>query len=174
MTPAPPVSWSAKQYVTFEAERTRPIRELLAALPNINAREVMDAVQMPDNLDEPSHQLMREVAMAVPWADNIAAANGARTALEPTWWYVDRLPALGCRVDVWRTTYFHALLGPAAIAEWFKGSGLRPFFDPLTAHEKSEYLRRYTAAVAAACPAMEDGRVLLPFPRLFIVAVCAL
>ena len=151
------MSWSAAQYVKFEDERTRPVHDLVARIPNTvvagaadigcgpgNSTEVLQArypdaqivglelcsdmiaaarkrlpgiafavadirqwrpeqrfdvilanavlqwipghetlmpalterlsaggalaVQMPDNLDEPSHRLMREVAGAGPWA----------------------------------------------------------------------------------------------------------
>ena len=151
------MSWSAAQYVKFEDERTRPVHDLVARIPNAvvagaadigcgpgNSTEVLQArypdaqivgldsspdmidaarkrlpgiafavadirqwrpeqrfdvilanavlqwipghetlmpalterlsaggalaVQMPDNLDEPSHRLMREVAGAGPWA----------------------------------------------------------------------------------------------------------
>ena len=72
---------------------------------------------------------------------------------------------------MWRTTYYHVLQGGAdAIVEWFKGSGLRPFLAPLDEAERTGFLERYRAGVAAAYPARADGSVLLPFPRLFIVA----
>ena len=74
------------------------------------------------------------------------------------------------RLDVWRTTYFHPLAGSAAVVEWFKGSGLRPYLEPLNEGERGEFLARYQAGIAAAYPAFPDGTVLLPFPRLFIVA----
>ncbi|UFN50837.1 trans-aconitate 2-methyltransferase [Roseomonas sp. OT10] len=129
------------------------------------------AVQMPDNLDEPAHRLMREVAAEGPWAARLAAATAARAPRRGAGWYVATLRGLGTRVDAWITTYHHPLAGgAAAVVEWFKGSGLRPFLDPLDAAERSEFLRRYEAGVARAYPALEDGTVLLPFPRLFFVA----
>jgi trans-aconitate 2-methyltransferase len=75
------------------------------------------------------------------------------------------------RVDVWMTTYHHVLTGGTdAVVEWFKGSGLRPFLAPLDPVETASFLTDYRAALADAYPPLVDGSVLLPFPRLFIVA----
>ncbi|QAT87195.1 trans-aconitate methyltransferase [Corallococcus coralloides] len=130
------------------------------------------AVQMPDNLEEPSHRLMRETASAGPWADTLKGAASARTERHDADWYFRTLREAGATtVDVWRTTYFHPLTGGAgAVVEWFKGSGLRPFLEPLDAGEKTDFLGRYQEGIAQAYPAIPDGTVLLPFPRLFIVA----
>ncbi|MBB5223940.1 trans-aconitate 2-methyltransferase [Amaricoccus macauensis] len=127
------------------------------------------AVQMPDNLDEPSHRLMREVAADPRWAGRIGDAAGLRTPRRPAEWYAGLLHGLA-GVDLWRTTYFHPLAGAAGIVEWLKGTGLRPFLEPLGADERAGFLAAYEAAVAEAYPALPDGTVLLPFPRLFIVA----
>jgi trans-aconitate 2-methyltransferase len=255
------MAWSARQYVKFEDERTRPVRDLLAALPAVNALSAIDigcgpgnstevlaarfpeaairgfdnsadmiaaaakrlpavkfelldvrqwvleetarfdvilanavlqwvpdherlfaalvgklsaggclAVQMPDNLDEPAHRSMREIASCGPWSDKLAAAAAARPSLGTAQHYYEMLsPA--ARVDLWRTTYYHVLAGGApAIVEWFRGSGLRPFVDPLEDQERALFLARYQSAMARAYPAMSDGSVLLPFPRLFIIA----
>ncbi len=32
-------------------------------------------------------------------------------------------------------------------------------------------LQRYTAAISSAYPPLADGSVLLPFPRLFMIAI---
>jgi trans-aconitate 2-methyltransferase len=263
------LTWSAKQYVAFEDERTRPVRDLLAALPRMQARSVIDigcgpgnstevlaalfpsaqiggidssanmieaakrrlpnvrftvedieawigrqpraaaacdgrfdvilanavlqwlpdhaallpalierlseggalAVQMPDNLDEPAHRLMREVAANGAWALKLNAAASARPALASAGWYYELLLPLCSKVDLWRTTYYHVLPGAAAVVEWFKGSGLRPFLEPLDDAERAAYLSRYTAAVSLAYPPSSDQSVLLPFPRVFMVAV---
>jgi trans-aconitate 2-methyltransferase len=254
------MTWSARQYVAFEEERTRPVRDLVAAVPGGSVRHAIDlgcgpgnstevlldrfpdaavsgldsspdmieaarrrlpavefevgsvetwdapgpfdvilanavfhwvpdhaslfprlmaklagggalAVQMPDNLEEPSHRLMRQVASEGPWAERLGAAAGERTEVQTAEWYFRLLQPLCARVDVWRTTYHHLLAGPSAVVEWFKGSGLRPFLAPLDEPQRAAYLARYEAAIAAAYPPAADGTVLLPFPRLFIVAV---
>ena len=129
------------------------------------------AVQMPDNLDEPAHRLMREVAADGPWAEKLSRASDARSSRHTAEWYYRVLHDHGATVNIWRTVYHHPLAGGAgAVVEWFKGTGLRPFLDPLDADERAAYLARYQAEVAQAYPALRDGTVLLPFPRLFFVA----
>ncbi len=85
-------------------------------------------------------------------------------------WYFDLLRPLCARVDLWRTTYYHALDSHDAVVEWFKGSALQPYLAPLDADEREAFLAEYRAAIAEAMPARRDGTVLLPFPRLFVVA----
>jgi trans-aconitate 2-methyltransferase len=128
------------------------------------------AVQMPDNLDEPSHRLMREAASDGPWAAKLKDAGKARAPRHGAEWYFGLLRPHTTHVDVWRTTYFHPLAGAHAVVEWVTGTGLRPFLDPLEESAREAFLARYEAAIAQAYPADADGTVLLPFPRLFIVA----
>ena len=113
---------------------------------------------------------MREIAGAGPWAAKLKDAAKARAARHGAEWYFRLLRAHASRVDIWRTTYYHPLAGARAVVEWVKGTGLRPFIDPLDEHEREAYLARYEAAIAEAYPAEADGTVLLPFPRLFFVA----
>jgi trans-aconitate 2-methyltransferase len=251
------MTWSAKQYSAFEQERTRPVRDLVAAIPMEDPRTAFDlgcgpgnstevlaerfpnaaisaidnspdmiaaararlpstrfeladiatwspshsvdvilanaslqwlpdhaslyprlvghlspggalAVQTPDNLQEPAHRLVREVAAEGPWSRKIGAVS--HPARHDASFYYALLRPLCQAVDVWRTTYFHPLAGPAAVVEWFKGTALRPFLAPLDDDERARFLERYLALIARAYPALDDGTVLLPFPRLFIVA----
>ncbi len=84
--------------------------------------------------------------------------------------YYDMLAAHARELDIWRTTYFHVLENAAAVVEWFKSTALLPFLQPLEAEQQVAFLQRYQAAIAEAYPAQTDGRLLLPFPRLFLVA----
>jgi trans-aconitate 2-methyltransferase len=142
------------------------LQRLLGALP---AGGVL-AVQMPDNLDEPSHALMRATAADGPWAARLGAAAAARDRLPAPATYYDRLRPLCRRLDLWHTAYNHPLDGAAAIVEWVKGTGLRPFVDPLDPAMRADFLAAYGARLAAAYPPLTDGKVLLRFPRLFVVA----
>lgn len=127
------------------------------------------AVQMPDNLDEPSHVWMREVAHEEPWSQLLPANPRDRVELPSVHDYYDQLKPICLRVDIWHTFYQHPLDGPEAIVEWVKGTGLRPFIDPLSPEHRQAFLKAYTARIAAAYPAQQDGKVLLRFPRLFMV-----
>ncbi|WP_315923917.1 trans-aconitate 2-methyltransferase [Mesorhizobium sp. SP-1A] len=126
------------------------------------------AVQMPDNLGEPSHRLMVETAADAPFADRLK--NAQKTPLPAVSSYHDLLVPLSARLDIWHTVYNHPLADAAAIVEWVKGTGLKPFIDPLDDGERKAFLAAYTDRIAAAYPPTANGKVLLRFPRLFMVA----
>src|SRR5262245_2886874 len=255
------MNWSAAQYVKFEQERSRPVRDLLDRIPNKRVARAVDigcgpgnstellqrrfpdavttgidsssdmiaaarrrlpcirfdiqdvatwggfddpvdvilanavlqwvpdhasllpsliaklspggslAVQVPANLDEPAPRLIREIAANGPWSQRLAESSIARTVRHTAEWYYRTLRDQGVAADLWMTTYYHPLpVGPDAIVEWFKGSGLRPYLEPLDASERSAFLTEYRHAVAQAYPTMPDDTVLLAFPRLFFIA----
>ena len=127
------------------------------------------AVQMPDNRSEPSHALMDEAAAAMPFGQKIAGAG--RGLLPKVGFYYDQLIAFSTQLDIWHTVYNHLLADAAAIVEWVKATGLKPYLDLLDEAEQRQFLTAYRERIAAAYPPQADAKVLLRFPRLFIVAV---
>lgn len=148
-------------------DHLKQLRRLAGALPNGGVL----AVQMPDNMDEPSHVMMREVARLPQFHAQLAHALEARGELPKPGAYYDALRPLCQRLDIWHTVYNHVLDDATAIVEWVKGTGLRPFLDPLETPERKEFVEAYKARIAASYLPQADGKVLLRFPRLFIVAV---
>ncbi len=122
------------------------------------------AIQMPDNASEPSHRLMREAAQTLGYPDV------ARSPLACAEHYYALLTQAGCQVDIWRTVYYHPLLSVDAIIDWLQATGLRPWLSQLHNADTSRFLARYKMMLAEAYPEQPDGKVLLRFPRLFIVA----
>ncbi|KAE8347113.1 hypothetical protein BDV24DRAFT_174660 [Aspergillus arachidicola] len=127
------------------------------------------AFQVPDNLMEPSHVLMREVASNGPWASTLS--NVGRDTFQSPQEIYDQLKDLSSEVNIFRTAYHHSLENHRAIVEWVKGTGLRPYVDPLSPQDKEAFLSEYLKRLESAYPKLIDGRVLLPYPRLFVVAV---
>ena len=121
-----------------------------------------------DEGDERQHRLMRDVAAEGPWAEKLRSV--AREPLSSVRTYYEALKPHASRIDIWHTAYNHVLADAAAIVEWVKGTGLRPFIDPLPVTQRQDFLDIYLERVAAAYPATADGKVLLRFPRLFMVA----
>jgi trans-aconitate 2-methyltransferase len=128
------------------------------------------ALQMPDNLDEASHRLMREVAADGPWSNAIGDAASVRSRILSATEYYDLLVPRAAQVEIWRTTYQHPMTSASAIVDWLRATGLRPFIDPLPAPQRMAFLSEYEQRIAEAYSPRADGQRLLAFPRLFIVA----
>jgi trans-aconitate 2-methyltransferase len=129
------------------------------------------AAQMPNTARESSHALMRMVAAEGPWSSRLVPIAKTQPMISSFEDYYEWLRPVASRIDMWMTTYVHAFDGPEAIADWFAGSTLQPFLEWLSDDERCEFLGRYREGLRDAYPAQSDGRVLLAYPRLFIVAI---
>lgn len=128
------------------------------------------AVQMPRNPDAPFQRLMEEVARDGPWWDRLAPLLRPDPVAEPGFYY-DLLAPAAARVELWETTYSQVLSGDNPVVDWVKGSRLRPLLAALDEPRRSEYEAEYGARVRAAYPRLADGHTMLPFHRLFLIAV---
>ncbi|EXJ70973.1 trans-aconitate 2-methyltransferase [Cladophialophora psammophila CBS 110553] len=131
------------------------------------------AFQVPDNFSEPSHIAMREVAEEGPWVDTLRRAHPARKPFQSPQELYDHLKPLCSDINIWHTQYYHVLEDHKAIVEWVKGTGLRPYVDPLSTSEREAFLEEYLKRIENAYPPLVDGKVCLRYPRLFLVAIRA-
>ncbi|MBF9067808.1 methyltransferase domain-containing protein [Streptacidiphilus fuscans] len=127
------------------------------------------AFQVPGNFDQPSHALLTELRNSPCWRDTVGGPH--RAAIPEPAQYLATLSALGCVADVWETTYHQVLQGEQPILDWMLGTGLRPTLDLLPDPQQREaFLAEYAALLDAAYPRQDFGTVL-PFRRVFAVAV---
>lgn len=127
------------------------------------------AIQMPAMHDTPLRRAPYEVAASGPWAEHLCGIGSAPGILEPAQ-YWDMLRPLVASLDIWETTYIHALVGDDAVVEWAAGSSLRPFLEKLPEDLREPFRRAYADAIRPHYPRRQDGTTLLPFRRLFMIA----
>ena len=127
------------------------------------------AVQMPAMHATPLRRLPYDIAQQGPWSEALRGITSAPDILEPAE-YWDLLRPRVASLDMWQTTYMHALQGENAVMEWASGSSLRPFLDRLPAEQRDAFRQAYADAARLHYPRRLDGTTLLPFHRLFIVA----
>ena len=124
------------------------------------------AFQVPGNFGEPSHTIRTDLAGEEPYAEHTAGV-AVPSSHDPAV-YLQALRGLGCEVDVWETTYLHVLEGDDPVFTWVSGTGARPTLqalpDDLRVRFEDEFKRRLRAAYPE-----HDGRVVLPFRRVFVV-----
>jgi trans-aconitate 2-methyltransferase len=129
------------------------------------------ALQVPNNFDEPSHVLLRDIAAQPPYARHLQGLTLPRGHKPGE--YVDLFAGLadglGWSVDVWETTYLHVLQGDDPVYSWISGTGARPVLQALPDDLREKFVEEYKEALRDAYPAQPWG-TLFPFTRVFTVA----
>jgi trans-aconitate 2-methyltransferase len=122
------------------------------------------AVQMPNNFRAPTHQLIEDVLGAGhPLAPGFPVHDISQ--------YYDWL-SQNCRsLNLWETTYQHILEGDNPVADWTKSAALRPILDGLSKDDGKKFEQEYRKRILDAYPKSSNGKTVLPFKRLFMVAV---
>jgi trans-aconitate 2-methyltransferase len=129
------------------------------------------AIQVPMNLDAPAHRAMREIAASPEWSGYYPPSGVREWHVHDAAFYYDLLAGAAARIDLWQTEYLHVLEGAEAVVAWYKGTGLRPFLDPLPTDDlRGRFETVYLERIRPLYPERPDGKVLFPFQRLFLVA----
>lgn len=125
------------------------------------------AFQLPGNVGQPSHAIIREMAGSARWRALLAGAELNRQAGDPEE-YAELLARPGYDVDAWETSYVHILSGENPVLEWAKGTTLRPVLAALDEEQAAAFLLEYGERVRQAYKPRTFG-TLFPFRRVFTV-----
>lgn len=128
------------------------------------------AFQMPHSLAAPHQTCMRELPSSPKWRAHFPAPP-AVWLVESVEFYYDLFATRAARVELWLTDYIYVFDDVAGIVEWHKGAALLPFLKLLPDEKtRAEFLADYLAAITPHYPRQANGKVLLPFRRLFVIA----
>lgn len=126
------------------------------------------AIQMPDNWGAPTHRIPADILDGGVWPDAARSALLRDRLATPAEYLRWLTPA---EVDMWRTTYFQGLMGADPVWTWVTGSLLRPVLAALDTEGAARFSTSCIEAYRQAYPPDESGMTVLPFSRLFMVAV---
>ena len=141
--------------------------QLLLRWADLLAPDGWLAFQLPGNFDQPSHAIVKELAMSPSWRALVGDAQLNRQAGDPAD-YVSLLARPGFVVDAWETSYLHILHGENPVLEWTKGTTLRPVLTALDEEQADVFVREYGERLAQAYHQQSFG-TLFPFRRVFTV-----
>jgi trans-aconitate 2-methyltransferase len=175
------VDWQQADLATWRADSPADVVYSNAAFHWVDRHEVLFphllaqvapggllAVQMPRQHLQPSHQILFEMVREERW--RFLAGAIRENPVHDAAFYYDQLAAEAAMLDIWETEYLHVLEGEDPVLNWFAGSILRPVLDRLDTQNKAAFLDAYGARLRHAYPRRADGKTLLPFLRLFLVA----
>jgi trans-aconitate 2-methyltransferase len=179
----PEQKWAVADASSFDADRAFDVVFSNAALQWIPNHEVLIpnlfklvsgkgalAVQVPANSESPFHRALAAVAADKKWRDYTKGSHKILNYQSAPYYYA-LLQSIAAEIDLWKTIYYHRLESHYEIIEWYKATGMRPYLDSLPDEEKRSMFEN---EVLEKCKenynVQKDGKILLPFKRIFFVA----
>ncbi len=143
---------------------------LFPKLIAVLAEEGVLAVQMPNNYNRPTHRYVYDAAVETKMLgqlEHLFTPSPVASASK----YYDILSPLVKHIEIWETDYLQTLEGDNPVADWTKGSYLRPFLSALPMKDANIFEQCYRDLIQSAYPKQENGVTLLSFKRLFMLAI---
>lgn len=73
------------------------------------------------------------------------------------------------KVTVWVTDYYHEMDSQEKILDFLRGTALHPYMEALDDRGQHEFLSEVLNNLKSSYPCRQNGKVLFPFKRLFLV-----
>lgn len=143
--------------------------ELLIKFHNLLSDEGVVAVQVPQFWDMPLGKIIDNIANDTRWKDQTDGVSELLTIHNHSFYY-DILSDLFNVIELWETHYIHVLENHLAIMEMMRSTGLKPYLERLVNEsDKKEFEEAVLSDIRKAYPIQKNGKVLLPFNRLFFM-----
>lgn len=126
------------------------------------------AVQVPVTVEQDMHRVTSNVLNLPQWK-KLAGARIVHTLKDCE--YFDILSAISSDFKIWKTIYYHRLPSHQSVLEWYRSTGLKPYFDKLDAEESMLFEKDVLAEIEKQFPVQQNGEIIFRFPRLFFTAV---
>ena len=154
-------------------------RQLIPALFGLLSQGGVLAVQVPRQDRQPVHRLLKQLALSPRWRGKIRRPR-AFYNLAPKEYFI-LLGGLTPEFRMWETTYYQTMESHAAMLDWYRSTGLRPYLAQLCPTDARLFEADVLAGLSVCIgvlAALENaretgagGQILFPFPRLFFTAV---
>lgn len=133
------------------------------------------AIQIPNNFHTPTHQTTAQLLKNNPDWKRILENTRFGELQKPLYHlpdYYDIFTGAGANiVQLWETEYFQEMNTHQDIFDWVKGTGLRPVLLQMDSVNQALFEKAYIEKIAKVYPIQANGKVLLPFKRIFLVGM---
>lgn len=143
-------------------------KKIIDDMYNLLALNGILAIQIPNNYNEPIHEIIKEVTNSENWSKKFMSYR-ERYTLEPNE-YFDILSEKTTDFEIWEVTYYHEIESYQGILEWYKGTGLNPYLSQLNELDKVEFEKDILIEIEKNYKKQKNGHIILKFPRLFFKA----
>ena len=127
------------------------------------------SVQVPDFLGTAIGKAIEKIARKPRWKKQVGNCSRLFT-YNGYCVYYDLLSERLTSIEMWETHYLHVLDSWRAIIEWIKGSAMKPYLSSLSNEsEQAKFEQEVLCEIEKDYPLREDGKVLFPFKRLFMI-----
>jgi len=144
-------------------------KKLLTDMMRVLADGGMLAVQVPITAEQDMHRVTAAVTSLPRWKEKLYHARIFYTLTDSE--YFNILSEISGDFKIWKTIYYHRLPSHQSVLEWYRSTGLKPYFERLNDAEAAAFEKDILAEIARQFPVQPNGEILFRFPRLFFTAV---
>jgi trans-aconitate 2-methyltransferase len=127
------------------------------------------AIQIPLFWDMPLGKIIKNIAKDGPWKEQTEGVSDLLTIHDYSFYY-DHLSEFFNSIEMWETNYLHIMDNHLSIIKMMRSTGLKPYLDKLdNDSEIDKFEKQVLKEIENTYSEQKNGKVLLPFKRLFFI-----